>query len=84
MVNPLFLLETSLIVQYGEEGTVFVGIAIYAIMGHDCTSCFPRARGSNLFATRIAGGAALAYNQLAGGDLGPQQSWAGVRRHLHV
>jgi hypothetical protein len=66
MVDPFFLLELSSVAQYGEDGIMFVGIATYAIMGHVCTSCFLRARGSSLSATRIAGGAALAYNQLGG------------------
>jgi hypothetical protein len=68
VVDTLLLLELPPIVYNGEEGIVFVGIAIYAIMGHGCTSCCLRARGSKP-ATRIAGGAALAYNQLAGADL---------------
>ncbi len=32
VVDTLFLPEPSLIVQHGEEGIVFVGIATYAIM----------------------------------------------------
>jgi len=48
VVDALLLPKLTGLIHDSEERIVFVGIATYAIMGHGCTSCCLRARGSRL------------------------------------
>jgi hypothetical protein len=70
VVDPLFILELSMIVKSSKKRLAFVDITTYAIMGHSYTSCFLRA-GSSKSATRTIRDTALSYYQLSIADIAP-------------